>query len=63
MTYTYVVLRGIETNLGNLNELLKDTGLIEFTIFFLLNGQLLLPSPSLLALKCCENLHLVLWSL
>lgn len=40
-----------------------NTGPLEFTVFFLLNGQLLVPSPSCIALKRCEGLRLVLWPL
>ena len=38
----------------------KKTSLIELTIFFLFNGQLLVPSPGCIALKLCEDLHVVL---
>lgn len=45
-----------------MNEIIfKKTSLIEFTIFFLLNGQLLpVPSPGCIALSLCEDLHVVL---
>ena len=57
----HIVLSGIEIKSGKLElKLFKKTRLIEFIIFFLFNGKLLVPSPGCIALKLCEGLHVVL---
>lgn len=40
-------------------KLLKNTGLIELTIFFLFNGRLFVSSCGCFTLRLCEDLHLL----